>query len=308
VPDWMPASVNAARTFAVIGAVELFWIVTAWPNGAFAITFAAIVVILLAPMADLANVVALRFVVGTGLGAVGAATVAFAGLPNVETFVGFSIVIGLYLIPAGALLATPWQAGMANAMVANFVPVLQPANQMSYDTVQLYNTALAILVGATVGAMSFRLLPPISPAIRTRRLLTLTLRDLRRVAAAPARRRLEDWEGRMYSRIAALPEAAEPLQRAQVITALSVGREIINLRRIAPRLGSAAELDSALAALAQGDSSTATARLAALDRALASIADADPRAPLALRARALVLGICDALEQHRAYFDTGAPA
>jgi uncharacterized membrane protein YccC len=229
-------------------------------------------------------------------------------LPNVETFVGFSIVIGLYLIPAGALLATPWQAGMANAMVANFVPVLQPANQMSYDTVQLYNTALAILVGATVGAMSFRLLPPISPAIRTRRLLTLTLRDLRRVAAAPARRRLEDWEGRMYSRIAALPEAAEPLQRAQVITALSVGREIINLRRIAPRLGSAAELDSALAALAQGDSSTATARLAALDRALASIADADPRAPLALRARALVLGICDALEQHRAYFDTGAPA
>jgi uncharacterized membrane protein YccC len=306
VPDWMPAFVNAARTFAVIAAVELFWIVSAWPNGAFAITFAAIVVILLAPMADLANV-AVRFVVGIGLAAVGAATVAFAGLPNVETFVGFSIMIGLYLIPAGALLATPWQAGMANAMVVNFLPVLQPANQMSYDTVQLYNTALAILVGATVGAMSFRLLPPISPAIRTRRLLTLTLRDLRRVAAAPARRQLEDWEGRIYSRIAALPEAAEPLQRAQVLTALSVGREIINFRRIAPQLGSAAELDSALAPLAQGDSATATARLAALDRALASIADADPRAPLALRARALVLGICDALEQHRAYFDTGAP-
>src|SRR5262245_28708278 len=95
VTDWMPAFVNAARTFAVIGAVELFWIVSAWPNGAFAITFAAIVVSLLAPTADLAYVIALRFVVGTVLGAVGAATVAFAGLPNVETFVGFSIVIGL---------------------------------------------------------------------------------------------------------------------------------------------------------------------------------------------------------------------
>jgi hypothetical protein len=81
-----------------------------------------------------------------------------------------------------------------------------------------------------------------------------------------------------------------------------------SLSHVALQLGSAAELDLALAALAQGDSSSATAQLAALDRALAAIADADPRAPLALRARALVLGICDAPEQHRAYFDTGAPA
>ena len=33
VPDWMPAVVNAARAFVAIGAVELFWIATAWPNG-----------------------------------------------------------------------------------------------------------------------------------------------------------------------------------------------------------------------------------------------------------------------------------
>src|SRR5271157_4387835 len=42
VPDLLPSLVNAGRAFVVIGAVELFWIVTEWPNGAGAITWAAI--------------------------------------------------------------------------------------------------------------------------------------------------------------------------------------------------------------------------------------------------------------------------
>ena len=37
VPDWLPALVNAGRAFVTIGAVALFWIVTAWPSGATAI-------------------------------------------------------------------------------------------------------------------------------------------------------------------------------------------------------------------------------------------------------------------------------
>jgi uncharacterized membrane protein YccC len=307
VADWWPAFVNAGRAFLAISAAELFWIVTAWPNGASAITFTAIVVILFAPRADEAYAFALHFTVGAALGAIGAAIVEFAGLPNVETFTGFSIVIGLYLVPVGALVAQPWQTPVFMYMAYNFVPVLAPANQMTYDTVQFYNAALAIVAGSTAGALSFRLLPPLSPAFRTRRLLALTLRDLRRLVANPRRLR-EDWEGRMHSRIAALPDAADPLQRAQIVTALSVGNEIINLRRIAPQLGFGPELDAALAALAEGDSAAANARLAALDRRLGSLPDSDPQTPLALRARALILGIGDALEQHRAYFDGGAPA
>jgi uncharacterized membrane protein YccC len=49
VPDLLPSLVNAARAFVTIGAVELFWIITAWLNGAGAVTFAAVTVILLAP-------------------------------------------------------------------------------------------------------------------------------------------------------------------------------------------------------------------------------------------------------------------
>src|SRR5215471_19016750 len=308
VADWWPAFVNAGRAFAAISAAEIFWIVTAWPNGAFAVTFTAIVVTLLAPRADQAYAVAFGFSVGVVLGAVGAAIIAFAVLPNLETFAGFAIGIGLYLIPLGALVAQPWQVAVFTGMTYNFVPLLAPANQMTYDTVQFYNAALSIIVGSAAGALSFRVLPPLSPAFRTRRLLALSLRDLRRLATDPAQWARADWEGRMHSRIAALPDAAEPLQRSQIMTALSVGSEIINLRRIAPQLGLAAELDAALADLAQGHSAAATARFAGLDRRLAALAESGPQAFLALRTRAMVLLVSDALVQHGAYFDAGEPA
>jgi uncharacterized membrane protein YccC len=308
VADWWPAFVNAGRAFVMIGAVELFWIVTAWPNGAFAITFTAIVVTLLAPRADQAYAVALGFSVGVAIGTAGAAIIAFAALPTVETFLGFCIMIGLFLVPAGAGVAQPWQTAAFIGMTYNFIPLLAPANQMTYDTVQFYNSALSIGLGSVAGAMSFRLIPPLSPAFRTRRLLALTLRDLRRLATDPARWTREDWEERMHTRIAALPDAAEPLQRAQIMTALSVGIEIINLRRIAPQLGLDAELDAALAALAQGHSATATARFAALDRRLAALAESGSQAFLALRTRAMVLLVSDALVQHGAYFDAGEGA
>src|SRR5215471_11224381 len=308
VADWWPAFVNAGRAFVMIGAAALFWIVTAWPNGAFAITFTTIVVTLLAPRADEAYAVALGFSVGVGLGTVGAAIIGFAALPTVETFLGFSIMIGLYLIPVGAGVAQPWQTAIFIGMTYNFIPLLAPANQMTYDTVQFYNSALAIAAGSVAGALSFRLLPPLSPAFRTRRLLALTLRDLRHLATHPARWAREDWEGRMHARIAALPDAAEPVQRSQIMTALSVGSEVINLRRIAPQLGFGAELDAALAALAQGDSASATARFAELDRRLAALAESGPQAFLALRTRAMVLLVRDALVQHGAYFDAGEGA
>jgi uncharacterized membrane protein YccC len=214
--------------------------------------------------------------------------------------------MGLFLIPAGALMAQPWQATMFATLAGNFVPLLAPANQTSYDTVQFYNAALAIVLGCGAAALSYRLLPPLSPALRIRRLLALTLRDLRRLATAAVQRPREDWENRMYSRLAALPDQAEPLQRAQQLAALSVGTGIIHLRRIAPRLGLVSELDSALEALAHGNSVIATARLITLDQRLALLGHGDPETLFVQRERGRVLAICDALVRHRSYFDAGA--
>ncbi len=307
VPDWLPALVNAGRVFITIGAVELFWITTAWPNGAQAITFAAIGVILFSPRADHAYAITMSFMVGTGLTTACAAIVNFAVLPGVVTFAGFSLAIGLVRVPAGALMTQPWQTAVFMSMAANFMPLLAPANQMSYDTQQFYNAALAIVAGLGAAAMSFRLLPPLSPTLRTRRLLALSLRDLRRLATGPIPRMANDWGSRISSRLSALPEQAEPLQRAQLLAALSVGTAIIRLRRVARRFDLHVELDAALDAVARGDRVVAIERLAELDRMLAARRSTTPGAWVRLRARGSILAISEALTQHASYFESGAP-
>jgi len=306
VPDWLPSLVNAGRALVTIGIIELIWIVTAWPNGASAITFAAIGVTLFAPRADQAYAIAMSFMVGTGLTAAFAAIVAFAVLPGLVTFAGFSVAIGLVLVPAGALMVQPWQPAMFMAVAANFVPLLAPANQMSHDTQQFYNAALAIVAGVGAAAISFRLLPPLSPALRTRRLLALTLRDLRRLTTGRIPSTPEDWQGRMYGRLSAMPEQTEPVQRARLLAALSVGNKIIRLRLVVPRFDLHGELDTALDAVARGDGVAAAERLARVDRNLAALPGARPGARVRLRARGSILAMSEALAQHAPYFYAGA--
>jgi len=302
IPDLLPALVDAGRAFVVIGAVELLWIGTGWPNGTQAIIFAAACVIVFAPRADQAYATAVGFMVGTCLTAALAAIVAFAVLPNLGTFAAFGLAIGLVLVPAGAGMAQPWQTAMFTAMAVYFVPLLGPANQENYDTVQFYNTASAIVIGLGAATLSFRLLPPLSPAFRTRRLLRLTLRDLRRLATGPIPRKLDDWEGSVFGRLSVLPNEAEPSQRAQLLAALSVGTKIIQLRRTARCMDLESELDVALAAVVRGDGAMATAKLVDLDETLASRPGA-----AALRARSLILALSKSLIQHSSYFDAGAP-
>ena len=306
VPDLLPSLLDGVRVFVTIGAVELFWIVTEWPNGTQAIVFASIGVMLFAQRADQAYASVMSFMIGVVLSVVLAAIVAFAVLPGVETFAGFSLAIGLVLVPAGALMAQPWQTVMFIAVTANFIPLLAPTNRMSYDTQQFYNGALAIVAGVGVAALVFRLLPPLSPELRSRRLLALTLRDLRRLTRGPIPRTASKWQGRVYSRLSALPEQAEPLQRARLVAALSVGTEIIRLRCVAHRFDLDAELDAALDALAKGDSLVAAERLTRLDQRLAALSDTRPGARARLRARSSVLAVSEALAQHAAYFDLGA--
>ena len=108
--------------------------------------------------------IAISFLVGTGIAVVAAAIIAFAVLPGSETFAAFCVAIGVWLVPSGAAAAQPWQKNAFTYMSVYLVPLLAPANQMSYDTLQFYNSALAILAGAGVAALSFRLIPPLSPA------------------------------------------------------------------------------------------------------------------------------------------------
>jgi uncharacterized membrane protein YccC len=307
VPDWLPAIVNAVRAFVALGAVMLFWIITEWPNGVSAITFAAIGVLLFAPREEQAYPGVISFMLGTVLSVVCTAIIKFAILPAVVTFAGFSLALGLVLVPAGALMVHSRRPAMLTAVSLCCCVLLAPTNPMSYDTQQFYNAAFGIVAGLGAGSLAFRLLPPLPSAWRTRRLLALTLRDLRRLSMDPSPQRPDDWQSRVYGRLSVLPDTAEPLQRAQLVATLSVGTEIIRLRHLACRLDLSAELNAALAAVAQGDSTVARARLAQLGEVAASRPGVETETPVALRMRSDILALSEMLAEYASFFDAGAP-
>jgi uncharacterized membrane protein YccC len=311
VADWLPALVNGTRALVTIGAVEIFWVATAWPSGALAIVFVTIELLLLSPKGDLAYVGALAFALTATIGIVIAAILKFAVLPAVGTFPVFCATMGLFFIPIGFAAArsrTPALVAVFGGMAVAVMRLLSPTNPMTYDTIQFYNTALAIFVGCGIGPLAFRLMPPLSPALRVRRLLALTLRDLRRLAISPLPQRSVDWESRMYDRVAALPDESEPLQRAQLLAALSVGSDINQLRLLVTRLGMATELNAALASLAEASSTVAIARLHQIDSRLAVASGTGPVTDDALRVRGRIVAISEVLAEYESYFDSRAPA
>jgi uncharacterized membrane protein YccC len=303
MPDILPALINAVRAFLTIGAAALIWIWTAWPGGARFITYAAVAIILFTPREDAAYASAKSFTIGTGLATVCAAITAFALLPQQSSFVGFCAVLGLVLIPAGALSSRLWHQPLFVALAANFIPLLGPSNPAVYDPGQFYNSAIALLAGVGFAMLAMRLLPPMPPAMRVRRLLALTLRDLRRLTHGKLPKSCVGWEGRIYGRLSAIPESFDTLPAAQLTAALSVGREIIRLRRVTHRFACGAELKAAMRAVAAGNSGAAIRELHRLDQALAERPAAQPGARLRLRARGTILSIADSLTRHAGYFD-----
>jgi uncharacterized membrane protein YccC len=307
IPDWLPAFVNGGRTFVTIASMALFWIVTAWPGGAQAVVFAAIISILMAPRADQAYAAAFLGVVGIIVDLILTAIVNYAVFPGtgVETFAGLSAVLAVCLVPLGALLAharQPWQVGLFTAMTMIFMPLLAPTNQMNYDVAAFYNTALGIIVGSGAATLAFRLIPPLSPQYRTQRLLDLALRDLKRLLRHRFVPTVHAWDGRGFSRLSALPGNVDTLQGARLLAVVLVGAEIIRLRRATHRFG-LVPLDTALTRLAHGDVAGARDSLAQLDQQLEA-----QKTPATIRARARILAISGALAQHSAYFELLAVA
>ena len=307
VPDWLPPSINALRVFLSVGAISLFWIASAWPSGALAITFCAVVVDLLPLQGDLAYFASMTFLKGCVLAAGVAAVLVFGILPRVTSFPSLCLALGLALVPFGFLLARARNPLFFFAASVNFLPMLSITNGITYDASQFWNSTTAILVGIAFGAVAMLILPPLSPVIRTSRLLALTLADLRRLAKrASSRRQDDDWESRGVARLLAMPEQAEPVERAELVAAVAVGKEIARLRRVAPRFVPGAAVDAALQALAEGRSGEAIERLKDIDRLVAALPSAESASRILLRLRGSILAISAQLAEYAPYFDDRA--
>ena len=305
MPDLLPCFISALRVFVTFAAIEFLWVLTAWPGGTQALVFGTISVLLFSPRGDQVAAAAAGFAIGTILAALCAGALNFLILPHMAGFFDFCLVLAMVLVPVGWCMVRLRNTALFAGMILTFLPLLGAANEMAYDGTSFFNNALGIIGGTIIAAIACRLVPPVPPALRVRRLLSLTLRDVRRLAVRPAPTPAA-WERRVFHRLYVLPDQAEPLQRAQLLAALAVGKEIIRLRRVARRFGLQSELGTALAAFVTGQPARAVDGLADVDRRVATMAAGHEEAGLSLKARASILAISEALTQHAAFFAAGA--
>ncbi|HET6390189.1 FUSC family protein [Hyphomicrobium sp.] len=302
VADYLPALVNAIRVFIGVGIAVLFWIVTQWPAGLYAVMFSGITIMLLSPLLDLSSKAALGQVVGTLIAAVVAGLLKFTVLINHETFLALSLILSLALVPIGALSVVPLFAPVFIPATVNFMPLFAPTNVMTFDPQNYLNTALGLVAGCVAGGIALVLIPHPSPAHRAQRLVDLSIRDLRRLAAGRRRWTFTQWQGRIYSRLAALPEEADPVQRSRLVSTLPVGVQLIRLRPLSKHGRIGAEIRDFSDALAAGDLPRVRHILKVLDKEIASIPESEPGVRGRMRARAMLLAVAEAVARSTDFF------
>ena len=304
VADYLPALVNALRVFCGVGATVMFWIFTQWPNGLQAVVFAAVTIMIFSPMQEKSGKAALGQGIGTGIAAIVAAVIKFAFLPDHEGFLAFSLIIATALAPLGAVASLPLLAPYFTSATLNLVPLLSPTNEMTYDASAFFNSALGLLSGCAAGGLALLLIPPVSAQIRSQRLVDLSIRDLRRLAVGRRRWTVSQWRSRIYGRLIALPEEAEPVQRSYLVTVLSVGLQVIRLQRLSRRGRIGAEISDVQESLAAGDLSKLRVVLDVVDREIVSIPDTWQGARGQVRARSALRAIGEAVNRHSEYFES----
>jgi uncharacterized membrane protein YccC len=251
--DPLVASLNGARVGLAVSAAALFWIFTQWPDGPTFIMFIVIVSLFYTKQDEQAFDAGLSMTLGCILAAIAAGVLKFLLLPSHESYAAFSLLLAAFLIPGGAVTTLPGIGATAFLYDVNIIPMLSPANHMSYDLSAFLNNGLAIVSGSIAGAALYQLIPPLPPALRARRQIAAALRDLHRLAAGRWRPSAEIWENRLYDRMIALPKIATPLQRGHLVTALGAGVAIRQLRDLADTAGERAGADRVLSLLATGD-------------------------------------------------------
>lgn len=303
VADILPSLVNAARVFVAIVAGASLYLVTAWPSGPTFITFLAVTVLLLSPRDEQAYATMIGFAAGTVLTTVIAALVKFAVLPNHEGFGSLGLILAAVLVPLGALSTRPKLSIALIPATANFVPLLSPTNATVFDIAAFANSALAIVAGCLAGAIVLRVMPPVPPARRAARLVGLTLADLRRIARDPFCLTPDRWRGRVFKRLLTLPAAATPLQGSSLLSALTVGLQLMELATS----GAEAGVDTTPVrvigeALASRDTGQAIDGLHHYDASLGDVMKTRPDDAALLRMRVAAREIAETLGDYADFF------
>jgi uncharacterized membrane protein YccC len=304
---------------ATILAASAFWILTAWPNGPTAITYAGIICAIMGARDDPAAA-ADSFLKMSVVGALVAGFYLVAVLPALSTFSALVIALAPFYLACGLFLSAPATAPLALPVIFVGGGLISISNAMTYDFAGFLNNFLSYMAGIWIGGIALRLLRPLGTEWLVRRLTRGMMGDLARTAGSATLESRIAFESRMFDRINALLMRLDPMVDAQRVVmqggfaALRVGLNILALRRYRAALPRAAApaVRRALDAVAEHFGRGAGYRPAAtplpsLRAARDCILSLDEDALLTPIAESLY-NIETTLQQHPGFFGLRAPA
>ena len=255
--DHSLALVSAIGAIIAVAGTTLFWIWTAWPNGASAVTFAGVISCTGAVQDDPVRR-AMRTLGGCLLAALWSLVYLYAILPRLSNFGELVAVLALIYVPVGILIPNPRYGTIAYVALVYGATFMGLRNLMEPNFADSINGDIALIIGIIGAMIGFRLLRP-GADWALRRHTAGMFRDIAHLASmtGPVNRAL--FETRMLDRINAimlrLPtnNAADRDRLRAVFTATRIGLNIRNLARWQPDAppALAAPVRDALDALAE---------------------------------------------------------
>ncbi|WP_420962443.1 FUSC family protein [Brucella sp. IR073] len=221
-----------------------FWIASGWSQGSVAAMMAGIFCCIFAGMDD--PVPAMRRFNWLTLIVIAAAFVfEFALLPLVDGFVPLALSLGLFLIPAGILLAIPAQFLLGMVLCVNLPNLIMLQGHLNQDFASFANANIATVLGIGIAAVVTSIVRSVGAEWSVRRLARAGWRDIALVASLEAGRprreymnrlllRMIDRVGLMTPRLALIPSSA--IARVDLLRDLRNGMNVIDLQRYRLRL------------------------------------------------------------------------
>ncbi len=229
------AALSVAATFVTIVGACLFWIVTAWPEGAIVPMIAAVMCCFFATLDD-PTVQQRNFLTWTAMSLPLTALYQFAVLPAVHGFVMLTLVLTPTLLFLGFLMPSPKWGGRILPLVMGFSQGLALTNTFSADFAAFAASNFAQLAGVASAIVVTRLFRVIGPQTAANRVLQAVWRELAAMAGARSDMTVGAWTGLMLDRIQLLaPRLADASTRERLATSdalrdLRIGINLIVLK------------------------------------------------------------------------------
>jgi uncharacterized membrane protein YccC len=236
------AALSALTAAFAMTVGTVFWIATAWPNGAEAVGFVAVACSLFAAVDD-PSLGMRTFIIGTVASMLIAGIYQFGILPAIDGYTPLMISLAPALLPIGIAMAIPKYASMGLALAFGFSVQLAIQPNYSADMATFLNSSIAVVLGFTVGVAATRLIRAIGAQTASRRLLRAGWRDLADLANGNINPTRAEWTSRMLDRVGLLlPRMSQAalsdveLRTADALHDLRTGINLIDLKQVAASL------------------------------------------------------------------------